>query len=513
VDRARGWSPRLMPRVEIETGAVEGIPERDGRVHAFRGIPYAAPPVGALRWRPPHPATPWSGLRSAADFAPRCTQARVFADMIFRDAMSEDCLYLNVWRPAEASGASLPVMVWIHGGGFVAGSGSEPRQDGGRLALEQVVVVGINYRLGVFGFFAHPQLTAESDRGASGNQGLLDQVAALEWVRRNIAAFGGDPSNVTIFGESAGSFAVSALMAAERARGLFHRAIGESGAFFPSPGAAHAPPDLEAGEEAGLALAKTLDAAGLDALREKPAGAVLQAAARSGARFAPIVDGGLVARPPVEVFAAGGQSRVPLLAGWNRDELRALDTLAKRRPDAASFTAQLRERFGAGAERLLAVYPAGSDAEALESAAALRGDLFVGHATWKWLELHAATGGSAVYRFSFDRNVPLPAGGWNGVPATAEDVGARHAGEIEYVFGTLECQPAVPWQPEDRALSDRMLAYWAHFARQGDPNGSGLPEWPRYRPDDGHRLQHLDAETRSAPDVRRERYLALDALV
>ena len=505
-----------MTRVETEAGTVAGFAERDGRIRTFRGIPYAAPPIGDRRWRPPQPATPWKEVRDATRFGPRCTQARVFADMVFRDEMSEDCLTLNVWTPSASRDARLPVMVWIHGGGFVAGSASEPRQDGAILAQQGVVVVGVNYRLGVFGFFSHPDLAAESGHDGSGNQGLLDQVAALEWVQRNIEGFGGDPAKVTVFGESAGSFAVSALMAAPVARGLFHRAIGESGAFFESPGQGNAPPDRGSSEEAGRAFARKAAPGAKDdlaALRALPADEILERARASGVRFAPTLDGHLLARPPGEVFAAGEQAPVPLLAGWNLDELRALDALAKPRPTPASFRASVRERLGEPGESLLPFYPARTDAEALESAAALRGDLFVGHATWKWLEVHATTSNAPVYRFSFDRKIPIPPDGWNGVPATSADVGARHAGEIEYVFGTLDCQPDVPWEEADRALSRQMVASWASFARDGTPGGEGLLAWPRYRAADRHRVLHLDAPSHASPDARRDRYLALDALL
>jgi para-nitrobenzyl esterase len=243
----------------------------------------------------------------------------------------------------------------------------------------------------------------------------------------------------------------------------------------------------------------------------------LKAAFESGRRHAPIVDGHVLPRAPLETFGAGEQAAVPLLAGWNLDEMRALETLAKPRIDVAGFEARVREIFGGSADAVLAVYPAASDEAALESAASLRGDLFVGHSSWKWLELHAASG-AATYRFSFDRKIPIPEDGWNGVPATAADVGARHAGEIEYVFGALDCQPSVPWEPADRALSDRMRAYWANFARAGDPNGSlpggsRLPEWPTYGADGGHRVMHLDVRCEARPDLRRARYEVLDALV
>ena len=384
----------MADAVRTKAGVVEGAAEPEGSVRAFRGIPFAAPPVGELRWREPQPAAPWPGVRKSVEFGPRCIQGRIFDDMVFRDEPSEDCLYLNVWTPARSAAGKLPVMVWIHGGGFQAGSASEPRQDGGRLARKGVVVVGINYRLGVFGFFAHPALTKESGHGASGNYGLMDQVAALRWVRDNIAAFGGDPGNVTIFGESAGSFAVSALVASPLARGLFHRAIGESGAYLGK----HAldPKTLGASEETGARFAASIGAASLADLRAKPADEVLKSALGFQPWFAPTVDGHVLPKNPNDIYAAGEQARVPLLAGSNADEVRAGVVLGKERPTAKSFAEQTRSRFGQAADALLKVYPAGSDEEALESAAALAGDLFLGYATWKWTDVHARTAGARL---------------------------------------------------------------------------------------------------------------------
>jgi len=502
----------MADQVRTRAGVVEGVTDAD--VRTFLGLPYAAPPVGDLRWREPQPVAPWPGVRKAAAFGPRCPQARIFDDMVFRDEPSADCLYLNVWTPARSADAKLPVMVWIHGGGFQAGSASEPRQDGARLARKGVVVVGINYRLGVFGFLAHPSLTEESGRGASGNQGLIDQVAALRWVRENIAAFGGDPENVTIFGESAGSFAVSALVASPLARGLVHRAIGESGAYV----GRHAldPKGLAASEELGSKLAASLGADSLAALRAKPADEVLKAALalRLQPGFAPSVDGYVWPKDPNDIYAAGEQARVPLLAGSNADEVRAGVVLGKERPTATSFAEQTRSRFGAAADSLLKVYPAGSDEEAVESAAALAGDLFLAYATWKWTDVHGRTGGAPVYRYSFDRKIPVaPGTKVNGKPATAADVGARHAGEIEYVFGALDSQPTVPWEATDRQLSDLLMSYWSNFARTGDPNGPGLPPWPRYHADGGFPVMHLDVTSGARPDTLRARYEALDAVL
>ena len=502
----------LADPVRTKAGLVEGFADASGSVRTFRGLPFAAPPLGERRWKEPQAVAPWDGVRKAAEFGPRCLQGPLFDDMVFRDQPSEDCLYLNVWTPAKSSSEKLPVMVWIYGGGFQAGSASEPRQDGERLAGKGVVVVGINYRLGAFGFFAHPALSAESGRGASGNYGLLDQVAALRWVRENAAAFGGDPQNVTIFGESAGSFAVSALLASPLARGLVTRAIGESGAYL----GRHAlePRSLAASEEQGTKLATSLGAATLAELRSKPAAEILQAALKAQPWFAPTIDTYVLPRDVNAIYAAGAQAHVPLLAGWNADEVRAGVVLAKERPTAKGFAEQTRARFGPAADALLKVYPAATDAEAVESAAALAGDLFLGYATWKWIDVHARTGGSPVYRYSFDRKIPVePGTKVDGVPATAEDIGARHAGEIEYVFGALDSLPRVLWQDADRRLSDLMMTYWASFARGGDPNGPGRPAWPVYTGAPESQVMHLDATSAGRPDLLRSRYETLDEVL
>jgi para-nitrobenzyl esterase len=500
-------------RVKTTAGLVQGTDASDARIRVFKGIRYAAPPIGELRWQAPRPVPPWSGIRQATQFGPRCMQGRIFADMVFRDEPGEDCLYLNVWTPAHTPRNRLPVMVWIHGGGFQAGSGSEPRQDGEALAGNGVVVVTFNYRLGVFGFFAHPELTRESRRHASGNYGLLDQVAALRWVQENIGAFGGDPRNVTIFGESAGSFAVSALMASPLASGLFHKAIGESGAFFTAGDQTLAPRSLSASEQLGLKFAAAIGAESLAALRGKSADDVLQAALKTQPWFAPNIDGAFLPQDVYEVYAAGRQSHVPLLAGWNADEIRGGVVLAKEKTDVHTFTENVRKRFGDQADALLNVYPAATDPEAVESAAALASDLFIGYATWKWIEMHVQTGRAPVYRYSFDRKIPVaPDTTINGRPATSRDVGARHAGEIEYVFGMLASSPKVRWEDADRTLSHLMMTYWTNFARTGDPNGAGLPKWPRHD-ERSRRVLHLDETVRDAADSLRSRYEQLDAYV
>ncbi len=502
----------LAGPVRTRQGLVDGFASADGSVRTFRGIPYAAPPVDGLRWKEPQPAAPWDGVRKATEFGPRCMQGRIFDDMVFRDTMSEDCLTLNVWTPAKAATEKLPVMVWIYGGGFQAGSASEPRQDGERLARRGVVVVGVNYRLGVFGFLAHPALTAESGRGASGNYGLMDQVAALGWVRDNVAAFGGDSGNVTIFGESAGSFAVSGLLASPLARGLVARAIGESGAFL----GYHVLPtaSLAASEERGTAFATALGAASLSEMRARTGDEILRAALEVRPEFRPTIDGYVLPRSVDALYAAGEQARVPLLAGWNADEVRGDVVLAKEPPSAKGFAEQVRARFGPAADALLAVYPAATDAEAVESAAALAGDLFLVQATWKWIEVHRRTSGAPVYRYRFDRKIPVaPGTKVDGKPATAEDIGARHAGEIEYVFGALDSVPDVAWPAADRDLSELMMSYWTRFARSGDPNGPGLPPWPLYTGGPGPQVMNLDVTSAARPDFLRTRYEALDAVL
>jgi para-nitrobenzyl esterase len=493
--------PAAIPTtVQVERGRVKGAAASG--VTAFKGIPFAAPPVGALRWKAPQPTPAWKGVHDATGFGPRCMQGNVYDDMIFRDkGPSEDCLYLNVWTPAASAKARLPVMVWIYGGGFSAGATSEPRQDGENLAKKGVVVVSMNYRLGVFGFFAHADLAKESGHDSSGNYGLLDQVAALQWVHRNIDRFGGDPGKVTIFGESAGSFSVSALMASPLAQGLFQRAIGESGAFF---GSTLGLKTLAQSEEADAKFADSIGAHSLDELRAKPAADLLAAATKQGAiRFAPNVDGYFLPQTVREIFAEGKQSHVPLLAGWNRDEGGYHSIFGKDDPTAANFVAYAHKKFGDKADEFLKLYPADKDEQAKRSAQDLAGDQFIAFSTWKWLEMHCATGGSTLYRYEFDDAPPAP--------ANEESHGAYHSAEIEFVFGALASHK-LPWRSEDMALSDLMSTYWSNFAKTGDPNASGLPAWPAYTSQSYYPVMHLDATSQASPDTHRARYEFLDNL-
>jgi para-nitrobenzyl esterase len=508
---AMAQRPTPLRPVQIDSGRILGVLTPDQKVVAYKGIPYAQPPVDDLRWRPPQPLGRWKKIFLAAAFGPRCIQSGTQPDMVFRDpGPSEDCLTLNVWAPVIAQpqkkSPSLPVMVWVHGGGFFNGGTSEGRQDGQFLAHRGVIVVSMNYRLGVFGFFAHPELTAESANHASGNYGLLDQAAALAWVRRNIAAFGGDPANVTLFGESAGSSAVGIHMASPLTQGLFSKAIGQSGADFPGPGRPRSP--LAQAEQAGAAWAeRAFGTSKLFALRMLPAKEVLAAAMSTtipAPRFGPVIDGYFLPDFLAPIFAAGKQAHIPLLAGWNANE-----AFPAKVPTADSFTVQAHIDFGPDALKFLAFYPAATDAEAAQSAADLAGDKFIAFTTWEWLEAQAKTGQAPVYRYFFSLASP-------GDRVHTPAMGAFHSDDIEYVFGTLDSRPGMAIRPEDRALSDLMQQYWTNFARTGNPNGdpanSTLPPWPAYAPAASYPVMHLDARPAAAPDTLRPRYLFLSTL-
>jgi para-nitrobenzyl esterase len=474
------------PIVATRDGAVRGEPIADGKVDAFLGLPYAAPPVGPLRWRSPQPEAAWRGVRDASRFGPHCLQTHVFDDMVFSDgAPSEDCLYLNVYRPAHARpGARLPVMVWIHGGGYMGGAASEPRHWGSALPREGVVLVTLNYRLGVFGFLALPELTREA--GGSGAYGLEDMVAALRWVKDDIAAFGGDPANVTLFGESAGSFAVSTLMASPEAKGLFQKAIGESGGAF----GFYAPQPLATQEKFGTAIVERLGGGALDTLRALPAEDLLARYAKAGSpRFTPAIDGRVLVESVADAYAAGRQAHIPLLAGWNRDEI----PMGLEKPTtASSWQAAAKTRYGDRADAFLTLFPGGSDAQAQRSATDAASDGFIICQTWDWIEAHRRTGGAPIWRYQLDLAAP---------PSRFHPIEAAfHSDDIEYVFGVLDSRPGAHWREVDRKLSDEMMRYWTNFARTGDPNGPGLPRWPQFGA--SGRVQRLDAITASAPDDR-----------
>jgi para-nitrobenzyl esterase len=495
--------------IQTDKGKVLGLPTADGKVLAFKGIPYATPPVADLRWTPPQPAPKWKKVLMAQQFGYHCVQTGGYPDMVFHDpGESEDCLTLNVWAPIGAKLGSLPVMVWVYRGGFTTGGTSENRQDGQFLAHRGVVVVSMNYRLGILGFLAHPELTAEQ-HGASGNYGLMDQAAALAWVRENIAGFGGNPANVTIFGESAGSESVSALMASPLAQGLFAKAIGESGGAFSRQGFK---PREDAEKETTRWADRVFGTSRLFYLRTLKVEELMRAAmARTTPpppRFAPDIDGRFLPDSPPDLYAGGRQAHVPLLAGWNADEQRGQVLNARPRVTAASFAAQAQAEFGEDAGKFLAVYPGKTDEEALRSAADYAGDKFIAYSTWAWIEAQTKTGGAPVYRYFFE--LPTAGDGYHSASA-----GAFHSDDIEYVFGTLASRPGAGIRPQDEKLSEQMGEYWTNFAKTGDPNGPGtagtsLPKWPVYTPAGKWQVMHLDATSQAWPDALRERYLFLD---
>jgi para-nitrobenzyl esterase len=511
-------------RVKTAGGVVEGMGRQASGVRIFRGIPFAQPPVGDLRWKPPQPVKSWDGVRQATKFGPRCMQAPVFGDMNFRsDGMSEDCLYLNVWTPAKSDKERLPVMVYFYGGGFVAGDGSEPRYDGESIAAKGVVAVTVNYRLGVFGFLAHPELSKESPHHASGNYALLDQAAALRWVHDNIAAFGGDPRRVTIAGESAGSVSVSAQMASPLSKDLIAGAIGESGSIMGTL----PPVPLAQAEQSGAKFAAELGATSLAALRALSTQQIFEAATKGGfasvGRFPITIDGYFLTEDPRATYAAGRQAHVPLLVGWNSEEMTWAALLRGKEPTPENYAAAVREQLGPRADEALKLYPASTREEVIESATDLAGDRFIGYSTWKWFDMQVKTGGKPVYRYFYARPRPAmrPEMG-NATPGLAGGVvrgnappppparGAVHSAEIEYALGNLSTNNVYAWTPEDYKVSKLLEEYFANFIKKGDPNGPGLPIWPKVTPGAPAQFMRLDVDSRAEAERNRERYLFLD---
>jgi para-nitrobenzyl esterase len=490
-------------------------------VRSFKGIPFAQPPVGDLRWREPQPLKKWSGVRNADQFGPRCVQrTSPGADYWFRsNGMNEDCLYLNVWTPAKSGKERLPVLVYIFGGGFQNGDGSEPRYDGASMASKGIVAVSINYRLNIFGFFSHPELTAESPHRSSGNYGLMDQAAALQWVHRNIAAFGGDPRRVTIAGESAGSISVSALMASPLSRGLINGAIGESGALISTL----PPRALAETEKDGQQFAASVGADTLKALRAMTAAQIQEAVAKGpGLRFRPNLDGYFLLKLLKDIFAAGEQAKVPLLAGSNTEEQGARAVLGPSEPTPENFANAVRKLYGDHADEVIKAYAATTPEQVLQAATDLASARFIGHGTWKWAELHLQTGGKSVYRYMYARPRPKytplegqappapppaasPAKPWPTIPR-----GAAHSAEIQYAMGNLPLDKRYAWEPGDFKVSQTLQGYFVNFIKTGNPNGPGLPDWPAYT-NPGYQRMRIDVESRTEPEPERARYLALDA--
>jgi para-nitrobenzyl esterase len=456
--------PVMFAAVTVEQGQLEGTAADGSGVRVYKGVPYAAAPVGDLRWKAPKAVPAWTGVREAKTFSPVCYQTSYPANSLYYtppEQMSEDCLYLNVWTGAKSRKDKRPVMVWIHGGALTRGSGSTPVYDGENLAKKGVVLVTINYRLGLLGFYAHPELTKESDRNASGNYGLLDQLAAVEWVKHNIAAFGGDPNNITIFGESAGSWSVNYLTATPLAKGLFQKAIGESGGDF------QVLKKLADVEQDGVKLAKTLNADSIVAMRAKSAKELTGRAENN--TFGPNVDGYLLPQDVYTIFAQGKQNDVATLIGYNADEATSLAPWPAS-GTAKSFTDQQSKRFGSFADDFFKVYPAGSDEQAQASHYSSYRDFIFGWQMRTWAREQLKTGKSKVWMYYFAHRPPGP---------DSDRYRAYHASEIAYVFDNLLAPRT--WEDSDRKLADEMSTYWVNFAAKGDPNGGGLPKWPDYR--------------------------------
>ncbi len=495
------------PRVTTANGIVEGI--NDSGVDIFLGIPFAQPPVGDLRWKPPQPVKDWSGVLKADQFGPGCPQLPIFSDMKFRfPKESEDCLYLNVWTPAGRGNKKLPVLVYFYGGGFFAGDGSEYRYDGENMARNKgIVTVTANYRLNVFGFFAYPGLTKESPNNASGNYGLLDQVQALRWVKQNIAAFGGDPDKVTIAGESAGSMSVSGLMASPLSKNLFEGAVGESGGLF----GPLAPASLSDGEKKGIKFARLVGAGSLKELRDIPADSLLKATAMRGSPyFSVIVDGYFLPDTPENIFKEGKQAHVPLLLGWNSEESNYGSLLRGQKPTPENFISVIRTLYGDNADKVLEVFPHANEKEVIESATNLASDRFTVFSTWKWGDLQVQTGGMPVYRYYYSR--PRPAMKDTSNQKGPAPTGAVHSAEIEYVMGNLPTNRVYDWQPEDYKVSYIFQGFVANFVKNGDPNGMGLPVWLPLNQGKNRYIMHIDAYTRSEPAQHREQMLLLDQI-
>jgi para-nitrobenzyl esterase len=512
---------RAADQVTTDRGIVEGAMLASG-VRAFKGIPFAAPPVGELRWKAPQPAAKWDGVRKAETFGPACMQRAVFGDMEFRSkGTSEDCLYLNVWTPATSGGEKLPVLVYFFGGGLIAGDGSELRYDGESMARRGIVSVTINYRLNVFGFMAHPELSAEAPYKASGNYGYLDQRAALQWVRQNIAAFGGDPARVTIAGESAGARSAAAQVVSPLSKGLFMQAILQSGSVV----TATDPLPLAEAETLGVRFMEMAGAANLKALRAMPAAQVLAITADPKApRFVNVADDYLLpSRDLVAYMDAGQQARVPVLLGTNSAEQQPRAILGDNPPTPEGFAAAVRKTFGANADRVLALYNGKTEDEVLDAAMALASDQWMAYGAWRFADSHQKGSGQPVYRYYYTRPRPKflgaadqAAGVAGGIVTTtapqAPPRGAVHSAEIEYALGTLATNTHYAWEDGDRTVSQTMQSYFANFIKTGNPNGPGLPTWPTDAEKGGFQVMQIDVESKVIPD-QRARYLLLNEIL
>ncbi len=543
-------------RVKTVNGMLESTAAPKDGVRSFKGIPFAAAPVGDLRWKEPQPVKNWADVRNADQFGPRCMQ-RSGGDYWSRsNGVSEDCLYLNVWTPAKPGSGNLPVLVYFFGGGFTNGDGSEYRYDGESMARKGIVVVTVNYRLGIFGFLSHPELTKESAHHASGNYGMLDQVASLQWVQKNIAAFGGDPKHVTIGGESAGSISVSALMASPLSKNLMAAAIGESGALISTL----PPKALAETEKDGVTFSERAGAHSIGDLRALTADKIMELTAPAGGRggrgapaaagapppapplsFSVNLDGYFLPKTLAQIFEAGEQAKIPLLAGTNSAEQGPASVLGQAEPTVENFVAAIRRLYPNDADQVLKVYAPTTPDEVVQAATDLASARFIAHGTWKWNELQAKTGGKPVYRYYYARVRPRYLGmpgdvavaaaggggrgagpgaaggsgggrGGRGGGAAAVARGAAHSAEIQYALGNLDLDNRYAWDADDHKVSETMENYFANFVKTFNPNGAGLPEWPVYDAKTNYARMHLDVVSKSEPEPDRARYQVLDTI-
>ncbi|HSF54365.1 MAG TPA: carboxylesterase family protein [Algoriphagus sp.] len=512
-------SDNSMPvQTTIKNGVIEGNYNVTNGISTYFGIPFAKPPVGDLRWKAPIPSSTWSGVKETKEFGPRPVQGLVFGDMnSMSDGVSEDCLTLNVWTPAKRNSNNLPVLVYFYGGGFVAGDASEPRYNGESMSKKGVVVVTVNYRLGVFGFLAHPELSAEAPYKASGNYGLLDQALALQWVQDNIAAFGGNPKKVTIAGESAGSISVSYQMASPLAKASIAGAIGESGAgIFPTL----APVNLDEAEKTGKDF---LSKAGINSIAEarkmsaKDLLEIYQEDGRFG--FPVVIDNYFLPKSLPEIFRAGEQAQVPLLLGWNSAEIPGGAFMQGQPYTKEAFISKVKEAYPENWEEVLNLYPYETAVQVEYSATDLASDRFISYSTWKWFDLHRNHSKEPVYRYLYSKIRPplvdktLTTGLAGGTvksedtPPAPKPIGAPHAAEIEYAMGNLHLVKDFNWNEEDFKTSEVFLNFFTNFVKTGNPNGQGVPVWSAAASGDPNPpVMIIDTESKEIKSAKEARY-------
>ena len=538
--------PMMGTMAQTQVKTAEGILEgKDlSGIKVFKGVPFAAPPVGNLRWKAPQPAKHWDGVREAKEYGPNPMQEPLFGDMNFGTKVnSEDCLYLNIWTPAKTMKEHLPVLIYFNGGGLMAGSGSEARYAGDAMARKGIISITANYREGIFGFFAHPQLSKETTYKGSGNYGFMDQVAAIKWVKDNIEAFGGDPNRITIVGESAGSMSVSALIASPLCQSLFAQAMGSSGSVMGFKKVL----TLKEAEQKGVEMAQNIVAqmvgktdktkgkaskkkapkADIDMLRNLPAEELLKLASVKSLP-AYNIDGYFFVEQPEETFAKGNQTKVPLLVGGNNQEMTPLAVLMGKQPTVENLKAGAKATFGEeNIDELFRLYGITTDKDVLEQPGVnLASDIFLDYSTWKWGNMHKLTSGQPVYRYRYCHPRPAMAikgkvaalaGGVidakEGEAPAPQDKGAVHSADIEYAMGTLPTNRIYNWQPADYMISDIFSLYYINFVKTGNPNGLGLPEWPSTNGKAIAPVLQIDENTVVKTDAQMEkRYEFIDQL-